>query len=95
MTPQYTNLMKYKFLYMNYIIKKYNKNLILLYIREMTNLSTKDIRNAMKRYKSIYYVLKDDMLTPIDLLKQQEEFPGYGAISPDADSKIKKTPLAY
>lgn len=42
-----------------------------------------------------HYVLKDDMLTPIDLLKQQEEFPGFGAISDDADSKIKKTPLAY
>lgn len=41
--------------------KKYNKNLILLYMREMTSLSTKDIRNAMKRYKVIYNVLKDDM----------------------------------
>ncbi len=52
------------------------------------------------RYENVseqraHYVLKDDMLTPIDLLKQQEEFPGYGAISPDADSKIKKTPLEY
>lgn len=41
--------------------KKYNKNLILLYMREMTSLSTKDIRNAMKRYKIIYYFLKDDL----------------------------------
>jgi hypothetical protein len=41
--------------------KKYNKNLILLYMREMTQLSTKDIRNAMKRYKVIYYLLKDDI----------------------------------
>ena len=31
--------------------KKYNKNLILLYMRNMTSLTTKDIRNAMKRYK--------------------------------------------
>tara|TARA_R110002012_G_scaffold312621_3_gene523539 strand:- start:1256 stop:2047 length:792 start_codon:yes stop_codon:yes gene_type:complete len=41
--------------------KKYNKNLILLYMREMTSLSTKDIRNAMRRYKIIYRVLKDDL----------------------------------
>jgi NADH-quinone oxidoreductase subunit I len=42
-----------------------------------------------------HFVLKDDMLTPIDMLKQQEEFDGFGAVSPDADEKIKKTPLAY
>ena len=41
--------------------KKYNKNLILLYMRNMTSLTTKDIRNAMKRYKVIYQVLKDDL----------------------------------
>jgi hypothetical protein len=39
---------------------KFNKNLILYYIREMTTLNTKDIRNGMKRYKVIYNVLKDD-----------------------------------
>jgi hypothetical protein len=38
---------------------KYNKNLILYYMREMTSLGTKDIRNAMKRYKSIYKFIKD------------------------------------
>jgi hypothetical protein len=38
---------------------KYNKNLILYYMREMTSLGTKDIRNAMKRYKSIYRLIKD------------------------------------
>jgi len=42
-----------------------------------------------------HFVLKDDLLTPIDLLKQQKEYDGFGAISDDADSKIKKTPLAY
>jgi hypothetical protein len=41
--------------------KKYNKNLILLYMRNMTSLNTKDIRNAMKRYKTIYKILKDDL----------------------------------
>lgn len=42
-----------------------------------------------------HYTMRDDMLTPIDLLKEQQEFPGFGAISNDADAKIKKTPLAY
>jgi hypothetical protein len=38
---------------------KYNKNLILYYMREMTSLGTKDIRTAMKRYKYIYKFIKD------------------------------------
>lgn len=33
---------------------KFNKNLILLSIREMTSLSTKEIRIAMKRYKKLH-----------------------------------------
>ena len=33
---------------------KFNKNLILLSVREMTSLSTKEIRMAMKKYKKIY-----------------------------------------
>jgi hypothetical protein len=37
---------------------KYNKNLILYYIREMTSLETKEIRNAMKRFKSIYKLVR-------------------------------------
>ena len=41
--------------------KKYNKNLILLYMRNMTSLTTKDIRNGMKRYKVIYQMLKDEL----------------------------------
>jgi len=44
-----------------------------------------------------HFVMKDDMLTPIDFLKagKQKEFEGFGAISPDADKNIKQTPLAY
>jgi NADH-quinone oxidoreductase subunit I len=42
-----------------------------------------------------HFVLVDDLLTPFDEIKQQIEFDGFGAISPDADKKIKKTPLAY
>ena len=33
---------------------KFNKNLVLLYIREMTNLTTKDIRISLKYFKTIY-----------------------------------------
>lgn len=42
-----------------------------------------------------HFVIKDDLLTPIDQLKFQQEYPGFGAVSNDADKKIKKTPLAY
>ncbi|MBN2824698.1 MAG: NADH-quinone oxidoreductase subunit NuoI [Campylobacterales bacterium] len=41
------------------------------------------------------FSLFEDMLTPIDALKQQKEYPGFGAVSPNADENIKKTPLAY
>ena len=37
---------------------KFNKNLILLSLREMTSLSTKEIRVAMKKFKKLYEVLK-------------------------------------
>jgi hypothetical protein len=33
---------------------KYNKNIILYYMREMTNLNTKEIRNCLKKYKELY-----------------------------------------
>lgn len=42
---------------------KFNKNLILLWLREMTGLSTKEIRNAMRRFKSLYYIFKDNYIT--------------------------------
>lgn len=37
---------------------KYNKNSVLETMRNYTNLSTKDIRLAMKRFKTLYKVLK-------------------------------------
>lgn len=37
---------------------KYNKNSVLETMREYTHLSTKDIRLAMKRYKTLYEILK-------------------------------------
>ena len=33
---------------------KFNKNLILLSLREMTSLSTKEIRISMRKYKKLY-----------------------------------------
>ena len=37
---------------------KFNKNLIILSLREMTSLTTKEIRVAMKKYKKLYETLK-------------------------------------
>jgi hypothetical protein len=41
---------------------KFNKNVILFELREMTNLTTKEIRSSIKRYKKIYYQLIQEML---------------------------------
>ena len=41
---------------------KFNKNLILLSVRDMTGLSTKEIRMAMKKYKKIYETILVDLL---------------------------------
>ncbi len=41
---------------------KYNKNLILSYIREMTDLTTKDIRVGMRRFKKMYGLIKNDKI---------------------------------
>jgi hypothetical protein len=40
---------------------KFNKNIILLSLREMTNLSTKEIRNSMKKFKKLYLVVQMKM----------------------------------
>ena len=41
---------------------KFNKNIILLTLREMTNLTTKEIRSSMKRYKVMYVTLIQKMV---------------------------------
>ena len=41
---------------------KFNKNIILLSLREMTNLSTKEIRGSMKKYKKMYFNLIEAMV---------------------------------
>jgi hypothetical protein len=52
----------YKTIFMESDNNKFNKNIILLSIREMTNLSTKEIRSAMKKYKKLYYVVSKGMI---------------------------------
>lgn len=42
--------------------KKYNKSQIDAYIKESTLLSTKQIRDAKKKYSAVYFKLKDQML---------------------------------
>jgi hypothetical protein len=41
---------------------KFNKNIILLSLREMTNLSTKEIRSSIKKFKNIYDNMLDKMI---------------------------------
>ncbi|OUR70708.1 NADH-quinone oxidoreductase subunit I [Arcobacter sp. 31_11_sub10_T18] len=42
-----------------------------------------------------HFIDMEDLLTPIDKLVSQEEYPGFGDISPNADERMKKTPLSY
>lgn len=41
---------------------KFNKNSILFFIKETTLLSTKDIRDGMKKYKTVYFKTKNNLL---------------------------------
>lgn len=41
---------------------KLNKSTVLYQLREMTRLSTKEVRDSMKKYKKAYYVIKEKML---------------------------------
>ena len=52
----------YKTIFLESGNNKFNKNIILLSIREMTNLSTKEIRTAMKRFRKLYYVVLNDII---------------------------------
>jgi len=40
---------------------KFNKNVILLSLREMTNLTTKEIRTSIKRYKKLFIIIQNKM----------------------------------
>ena len=52
----------YKTIFLGTDNNKFNKNIILLSIREMTNLSTKEIRTAMKRFKKLYYAILNKII---------------------------------
>ena len=41
---------------------KFNKNIILFELREMTNLSTKEIRTSIKKFKKLYFDLVQEIL---------------------------------
>jgi hypothetical protein len=52
----------YETLFLESSNNKFNKNIILLSLRDMTNLSTKEIRGSMKKFKFIYSELLKEML---------------------------------
>ncbi len=52
----------YKTIFLGTDNNKFNKNIILLSIREMTNLSTKEIRTSMKKFKRLYQVVLNGMI---------------------------------
>jgi hypothetical protein len=51
----------YETIFMSADNNKFNKNVILLSLREMTNLSTKEIRSSIKRFKKLYIVIQTRM----------------------------------
>jgi len=53
---------KYESIFIGNDNNKFNKNIILLSLREMTNLSTKEIRGSMRKYKNMYYSLIQQMV---------------------------------
>lgn len=42
--------------------EKFNKSAVLFYLKENTNMDTKTIRNSMKKYKEVYYIIKKNLL---------------------------------
>ncbi|MDR1451623.1 MAG: NADH-quinone oxidoreductase subunit NuoI [Helicobacteraceae bacterium] len=42
-----------------------------------------------------HFSIKSDLLSQKEAIRLQKEFEGFGAVSPDADKNLKKTPLAY
>jgi hypothetical protein len=41
---------------------KMNKSLVLYHLREMTMLTTKEVRDSMKKYKKEYYKMKNNLI---------------------------------
>lgn len=52
----------YKTIFLGNDNNKFNKNVILLSLREMTNLTTKEIRNSLRVYKKLYGTILNLML---------------------------------
>ena len=48
---------------------KFNKNVILYQLREMSGLTTKEIRASLKPYKNIYKDIDTDNLSTFSILK--------------------------
>ena len=42
--------------------KKFNKSCVLQFIRDYTDLPTKDIREGMKKYKELYIFTKEKVI---------------------------------
>lgn len=44
-----------------------------------------------------HFTSMSELVTPMDIFKagKQEQYPGFGALSDNADDNVKKTPLAY
>lgn len=55
-------LKNWEYMFTDFGSNKFNKSSILLYIKDVTNLPTKDIRNAMKKFKNIYFKTKENIL---------------------------------
>ena len=45
--------------------RKYNKQAVMYYLTESTLLTTKEVRDAMKRYKLLYMIVKEDYVRNI------------------------------
>ena len=41
---------------------KLNKSIVLYFLRENTMLSTKEIRDGMRKFKNVYFELKKELL---------------------------------
>lgn len=52
----------YKKIFMASPNNKFNKNIVLLSLREMTNLNTKEIRTALKKFKTLYKFTENGFL---------------------------------
>ena len=78
-------LENYKEIFQTSDNNKFNKNLILLSLREMTNLSTKEIRTSMKKYKILLiFILVSFLLVIISnvammflIIKNNESLQNY------------------